>query len=126
MALRPEISVGASLATAALVYGIFTNATPPITDIRAAQAGNDDVDRSERQASWLAAGTVGAVSLVAKDPNIFIVGGLMVIGMAWWTRHANHTDPATGRLALGLNATSAAQMADAGNSNAPTNYNPEY
>lgn len=93
MALKPEISVGAGLAVATLVYAIHSNATPPIADIRSLPEGNPDIARAEKGASWLAAGTVAGVSLIARDPVIFIVGGAMVIAMAWYTRHANHVNP---------------------------------
>jgi hypothetical protein len=96
MALKPEISIGAGLALATLVYSIYSNATPPIGDIRTLPENNDAVDKSERSASWLAAGSVAGVSLIARDPVIFMVGGSMVIAMAWWTRHANMVNPDVG------------------------------
>jgi len=95
--LKPEISVPAGLATGAVVYAIYQNATPTIADIRALPEKNLDIDKSERQASWIAAGVVSAISLVARDPVIFWFGSAAVIGMAWWTRHANHTVPSQGR-----------------------------
>lgn len=91
--LKAEISVPAGLAVATMVYAIHTNATPTAADIRALPEGNDEIDRAERTASWLAAGMVSAVSLVAKDPVIFWFGSAAIVGMAWWTRHANRVVP---------------------------------
>lgn len=105
MSLKPEVSLGVALATAAVVYGIYQNATPTIADIRSLDAQNKDIDASERQATWTAAGTVGAISLIAKDPTVFTVGGLMVIAMAWAHRHANLVDSVTGMAVPGLPAT---------------------
>ena len=108
MGLKPEISIPAGLATATLVYAIFQNATPSIADIRVAPVGDEHIAASERLASWTAAGTVSAVALIAKDPNIFIFGGAAVVALAWWHRHANLFNPNTGS-ALGMGGKPAPQ-----------------
>lgn len=92
MALRPEFSIPTGLAVAAVVYAIHSNATPTQADIQALPAGTHDIDRAERKASWLSAGTVAGISLLAKDPTIFVIGSVATIGMAWMTRHANWTE----------------------------------
>jgi len=97
--IKPEVSIGVALPVAALVYAIFANATPPITDVRQAQPGDADVDAARKLAVWTAAGVVGAVSLIAGDPNVFILGGGTIVVMDWWHRHANEVDPLTGRAA---------------------------
>lgn len=94
--LKPEISVPAGVATSMVVYSIFQQGTPSIADIRSLPPGNADVHRSERQASWISAGVVGAISLVAKDPVILWFGSIAIVGMAWWTRHANQVVPSLG------------------------------
>lgn len=96
MSLKPEVSIPVALATATVVYAIHTNATPTIADVRSIDAGNPDIQSSERAASWTAAAVVAGVSLIARDPNVFIVGGAMVIAMAWLTRHADAVNPMTG------------------------------
>lgn len=93
--LKPEVSLPVGLATAAVVYAVYSNATPPITDIRVGEPGNDHVAKTERAATIASAGIVAGISLVAKDPTIFIVGGTMVIIMAFWTKHANMVNPLT-------------------------------
>jgi hypothetical protein len=97
MGLKPEISLGVGLATAAVVYAVYSNATPTIADIRSAPQGDPTIDSTRKSASWLSAGVVGAISLIAKDPTVFILGGAMVVAMDWWTRHANEVNPDTGR-----------------------------
>src|SRR5687768_13654111 len=92
-ALKPEISIGAGLAVGTLVYAMYSNATPGLADVRSLTENNEDVARAERSTSWMAAGVVAGVSLIARDPVIFTVGGVMVIGMAWMTRHANAVNP---------------------------------
>lgn len=95
--LKPGESVGVGLATATLVYAIHTNATPTAADIRSLDRANKDVDKSERVATWTSAALVSAISLLVKDPTIFVIGGLSVIAMAWWTRYDNQVDPVSGR-----------------------------
>lgn len=98
--LKAEVSIPVGLATAAVVYAIFSNATPSIADIRSAPPNNADIDKSERMATITSAAVVGGISLIAKDPNVFIIGGIMVIVMAFWTRHANAVNPATGAVQI--------------------------
>lgn len=92
MALKPEYSVMGGLATAALVFSIYQNSVPSQADIRALPAGTPDIEHTERRATWLSAGVVSAVSLLAKDPTIFVMGSAMTVAMAFWTRHSNYTE----------------------------------
>lgn len=96
--LKPEVSIPVGLATAAVVYAVYSNATPPITDIRSSMANDAHIATSRKSATWIAAGIVSAISLIAKDPNIFIIGGLAVVAMDFWTRHANAVNPQTGKV----------------------------
>lgn len=92
MALKPEASLMVSLATAAVVYATFQNFTPSIADVRSIDPANTDVQKSERTATWTSAGIVAGISLLAKDATIFVIGGAMVVAMAWATRHADTVD----------------------------------
>jgi hypothetical protein len=92
---------------ATLVYAIYSNATPTIGDIRTLTENDADIDKAERGASWMAGGVVAGVSLIARDPVIFMVGGSMVIAMAWWTRHANSVNPDLKKYIPGSGANSA-------------------
>jgi hypothetical protein len=103
MALKPEASISVGLATAALVYAVYSNATPSITEIRAAKPGDIDVEASRKLAAWTSAGVVGAVSLIAKDPTVFILGGAMVVAVDWWHRHANTVNPMVGKASAMMN-----------------------
>ena len=97
MALKVETSVVAGLATAALVYSIYSNATPTIADIRVAKPHDADIESSRKLAAWTSAGVVAGISLIAKDGNIFVMGGVMVIILDWWHRHANEVNPMVAR-----------------------------
>lgn len=110
--LKPEASIGTGLAVAAVVYSIHSNFTPAIADMQALPAGNQDVDAAERKATWLSAGVVAGVSLIAKDPTIFVIGSTMVIGLAVFSRHATWTESKAGPMvsAPGATAVSANEL----------------
>ena len=93
---REAVSVVGALSVAALVYGIYSNATPTIADIRVAKPGDKDIEASRKMAAWTSAAVVAGVSLIARDATIFVVGGSMVIVLDWWHRHANEVNPMTG------------------------------
>lgn len=90
--MKPEYSVMSGLAVSAVVLAIHTNATPTQADIQALPAGNADVDAAERRATWMSAGIVAGISLLAGDPTIFVMGSAATIGMALMTRHAVHNE----------------------------------
>lgn len=96
MALKPEFSVLTGVATGVVVYGVYQNAMPSVADIRSLDANNADLNKAERTASWTAAAVVAGVSLIARDPTIFIIGGSVMVAMAWMHRHANAVHPTTG------------------------------
>lgn len=98
MSLKPEASVMAGLAVMGVVYGVHAKFTPNVADIKGLPAGNKDVDKSERQATAMSIGIVSAVSLLAKDPTIFVLGSIATVGLAFLTRHATWTESATGLL----------------------------
>ena len=114
MALEPSASIGTGLAVAGVVYAIHSNMTPTVADIQALPAGNQDIDKAERKATFLGIGIVSGISLIAKDPTIFVIGSLAVVGMAFFTRHANWTETATGMLnpSPGQSAVSANDLSD--------------
>lgn len=114
MALEPHASIGTGLAVAGVVYAIHSNMTPSNADIQSLPAGNKDVDSAEKKATWLSIGIVSGISLVAKDPTIFVIGSFAVIGMALITRQSNWTESKTGMLnpQPGQSAVSADDISD--------------
>jgi hypothetical protein len=98
--LKPDQSITASVAVVALVYSIHNRGMPTLADQRTIdpqdQVAMDTLDKQRKQNTWAAAGVVSAVSLLAKDPTIFILGGAAVIGLDWASRHAELVDPLTG------------------------------
>ncbi|MER7953066.1 hypothetical protein ABTY59_37375 [Streptomyces sp. NPDC096079] len=111
MALKPEAGVLAGLAVAGVVLAIHQNATPSQADIQALPAGTPDIDKSERKATWMSVGVVSTISLLAKDPTIFVIGSMATVGMALWTRSSNWTE------SLGGVFKSPSEAAQAGSAN---------
>jgi len=88
MALSPPASIGTGLAVVGVVYAIHSNFTPSMADMQGLPSGNQDVDAAERKATWLSAGVVSAISLLAKDPTIFVLGSAATVALAFFSRHA--------------------------------------
>jgi hypothetical protein len=100
MALKPEVSLTVAAATGAVVYGIFQMELPSMADVHSAQAHNPYVATSVNVAGWEAAAVVAGISLLAKDPTVFVVGGSLAAFMTWRAKHANMTNPATGQVTM--------------------------
>lgn len=99
MALRAEVSIPAALATAAVVGTIYNRGLPPGVDVRTnPTVGDRDVEAARKQNAWTAAAVVGGISLIAKDPTIFIVGGAMLVALDWVTRVNNFVNPLSGKI----------------------------
>lgn len=92
-----EASLGIALATGVLVWSIYGHALPSLVDHRVGDQGDEAAESAERTATWTAAGTVSMISLIAKDPTVFVIGGAMVVALSFWHRHANAVNPMTGR-----------------------------
>jgi hypothetical protein len=93
MALKPEMSLMTGLATATVVYGIYSAALPPVADVRTVEPNQPDVDAAEKTAAWMSAGVVAGISLLAKDMTVFVIGAGMVIALSWWNKHSSMVIP---------------------------------
>lgn len=100
MGLKPEASLTVGLATGAIVLAIYNRGIPSAADIRVSGQDDPDLASARKMAAWTSAGVVAGISLIARDPTIFIVGGAMTIAVDWWTRTANANDPMAGRVTL--------------------------
>lgn len=111
--LEPSASLTVGLATVGVVYAIHSNLTPTVADMQGLDVGNVDIDAAERKATWLSAGVVCGISLLAKDPTIFVLGSVATVAMAWMSRHAVWTDSKSVPQAAGpgVSAASANELA---------------
>lgn len=96
MARKPEVSLGLGLGVATLVIGVHASRLPDAASQRVGEPGDVNLEAVRRQNSWIAAGIVSGVSLLAKDPTIFIMGGLTIVAIDWVTRINNWNDPVSG------------------------------
>lgn len=98
--LKPEMSLGASLAVMAVDVGIYQMHMPATADIRSTAPHNQAIDSSRKGATWTAIGAAGALSLLAKDVNIFIFGAGFAVVLDWYYRHSNAVHPLTGMITM--------------------------
>jgi hypothetical protein len=112
--LSGENSIIASLSTVALVMGIYAMKVGPISDVHATDVMDGNMAASVKKAGIEAVAVVAGVTLLAKDPNIAILGGATIIAEELFYRHALMADPANGQINV---APSAYQPAGSGGSN---------
>lgn len=107
--LKPNEQIIVSAATATAVFAVFQLNAPNLADVKwAAPGGQASVNthKSVKAAVWTSAAFVSGLALLAKDPAIFIVGGLLTAVEGWKYYHANSTDATTGAVvAPGANVT---------------------
>ena len=98
--LSGENSIIASLAIVALVFGIYQAKIGPVSDVHATAANDGNLAASIKKAGWVSVTAVAGVSLLAKDPNIAILGGAAIIAEELSYRHALMTNPGNGQIQL--------------------------
>jgi hypothetical protein len=94
----PQASVIASLATGILVYAVWNQNVPTTGTIHATDANDINIEASRKKAAIETAGVLAVVTLLTKDVNVFILGGVVLFALDFSTRHANASNPATGAL----------------------------
>lgn len=90
--LKPNENLMLAAAVGAVVYGTYNIALPTIADTRGLPGGTPDIDKAEKVATWASVTVVSGISLLAKSPEVFVVGGLITIGLAWSYKHASQVD----------------------------------
>ena len=100
MSLKPEHSLGASLAVMALDFGIFQLNLPTTADVKATSPHNSQIGSSTNAAAWTAISASAALSLVTRDANIFIFGAGFAVVLTYMYKHANLVSPTTGMVTM--------------------------
>jgi hypothetical protein len=88
--LKPSDELIVSATSIALVLAIFSQNTPNLADVRADQPGNVNTHKSVKLAAITSVATVGALSLLAKSPTVFSVGGAAILFETWKYHFANY------------------------------------
>ena len=96
--LSGENSIIMALATVALVVGIYTGKIGPVSVAHATGANDPNLLASTKKAGWESVVAVAALTLLAQDPNILILGGAAVIAEELSYRHAIMASPDTGAI----------------------------
>jgi hypothetical protein len=98
--LSGENSIITALAAAALVVGVYQAKIGPLADAQISPSNDPNLLASIKKAGWQALGLVAAVTLLAQDPNILILGGATVVAEELSYRHAIMASPDTGQITV--------------------------
>lgn len=96
--LSGENSIIMAGASVALVLGIYQATVGPVSDVHATDANDMNLAKAVRKAGWLSFAAVAALTLLAKDPNIMILGGAAIVAEELCYRHALISNPHTGAI----------------------------
>jgi predicted thioesterase len=77
---------------------IFLHFMPPVTDVRAADAFNQQVESSERTALLATTALTLLVAGFAKSLETFMIAGAVVVGVDFAFKHANAVHPGTNKI----------------------------
>lgn len=86
--LSGENSIIMAAAAAGLVLGIFQAKVGPVADVHATGSQDGNLGASIKKAEWTSIIAVSALTLLAQDPNIAIIGGGMTLLEQIQYRHA--------------------------------------
>lgn len=91
-----KILIGvAAAAGGILVYDRFV---PNAADIRTAEPFDQDIETAERQGLFAATAIVLVAAGLARSLEVFIIGGIAIVGIDFAIKHANAVSPATGKM----------------------------
>jgi hypothetical protein len=96
--LKPEDSVVAGIATIAVVYALYSTHVGTATEVGMSPANTGQIDGNIKTCGLTAVAAVSGISLIARDPNIFILGMAAVVVLHAHYRHQAATNPESGML----------------------------
>jgi hypothetical protein len=96
--LKPEGSIVAGIATVGLVYGLYQLNVGPMSQAQATPANHPVLESSRKKAGIQAFIVVAALTLIARDMNIGILGGGTIIAMEVAYRHGIMAHPESGKI----------------------------
>lgn len=99
MALKPNESILGGLALLTVDYATFQVMLPNATDLKQVEPFNRDVESSRKTATIVAMGICAGISLLARDPGLFVIGGGGAVLMSFLFAHADSVSPITGKVA---------------------------
>jgi hypothetical protein len=78
---------------------IFLHFLPPVTDVKAAEPFNADIETSERTALMVTTAFTLLVAGFARSVETFMIGGAVVLAVDFAYKHANAVVPGTSKMA---------------------------
>lgn len=105
MAAAPnELTAGILVGIADVL--IWRHFVPNVADIRTAPQFNGDIESAERSALIIGTGVTLLIAGFAKSAKVFAIGGIILAGLDFATKHANAVNPNTGKMAAASSAES--------------------
>lgn len=101
--LKPEGSIGLGIATAITMYAIYDRSLPDAATMHATDANDINIEAGRKKATLTATAVLGTITLLTRDINVFILGGVTLFALDFHARHANATHPDTGNLVADKN-----------------------
>lgn len=92
---KPENSIIAGIATIALVGATYQLDVGSVSQVHASDAGHGANTAGIKKAGFTSLILVAGITLLARDPNILILGGASIIAFHAHYRHANLVNPNT-------------------------------
>lgn len=96
--LKPEDSIVAGIATVAVVYTLYATHVGTASEVGMTPANTGQIDGNVKACGSIAIAAVAGISLLARDPNIFILGMAAVVVLHAHYRHQAATNPESGML----------------------------
>ena len=90
--LKPNENLMLAAAVAGVVYATYSIALPSIADTRGLPGNVPDIDKAEKAATWGSVLAVSTISLIAKSPEVFVIGGMFTVGLAWSYKNSSKVD----------------------------------
>lgn len=94
--LKPENSLIMGAATIGIVAGIYQLDAGPVAQVHVSDAYHPANTAGIKKAGYTSLIAVAGLALLARDPNIVILGGAAIIAFHAHYRHANMVNPGTG------------------------------
>lgn len=94
--LKPENSIVAGIATVGLVFGIYQLDVGPVSQVQMSDPNHPSLETSRKKAGYTAFIAVAALTLLARDQNVGLLGFGTIIAMEMHYRHAIMADGITG------------------------------
>lgn len=100
MSIKPLVSAEGSIvlgaATIAAVFAVYQLDVGTVSQVQMTAANHPALETSRKKAGYTSLILVAGLALVARDPNVVILGGAAIIAMEAHYRHAIMADADTG------------------------------